>query len=237
MVATENPIRIALAADSFLIGDGLDCLLRRTDGFDVVGLARDHAGLFDLIDAHPTDVVILALRSPIVTVIGEVEAARRLRRDHPGIGVVVIAERGDGLATELLSDHAAAVAFLIDGHLPGPDAVINAIRQVRTGQTVLDPRVAEQLLAQRDTIIIDDLTLRELDVLALIAKAHPNKAIGRELSISKKAVEKNITTIFRKLRLYDDESTDRRIAATLIYLEAHGPYSFSGQRPPTERQS
>lgn len=221
IAVTISPIRVALAADSLLIGDGLHCLLRHTRGFDVVGLARDHDTLFELIDAHPTDVVVIALRSPIVTALSEVEAARRLRCDHPDVGLVVIADRGAGLAAELLSDNTSAVAFLLDPNLPSLDAVVNAIRQVRTGQTVLDPQLAEQLLAHRDTVIIDHLTVRELDVLALIAKARSNKAISHDLSISNKAVEKNITSIFNKLDLNDDDMIDRRGAAILIYLEAN----------------
>lgn len=98
--------------------------------------------------------------------------------------------------------------------------MIGALREVRDGQTVLDPSVVDSLVERRDGIVIDDLTVRELDVLEQIAHGLSNAAIAAALYVSIKSVEKNVTTIFRKLGLTDPSLVDRRVTAGLIYTRA-----------------
>jgi DNA-binding NarL/FixJ family response regulator len=71
--------------------------------------------------------------------------------------------------------------------------------------------------------------MRELDVLAEIASGHANSEVGRRLGVSKKAVERHITSIFRKLALPDSKRFDRRVTAALTYLHANGELTSQGR--------
>jgi DNA-binding NarL/FixJ family response regulator len=103
------------------------------------------------------------------------------------------------------------------------DTVLGALREIRQGQSVLDPSIVDSLVRRREGISIDDLTVRETDVLEQIAYGRSNRGIAAELNLSVKAVEKHVTTIFRKLDLIDGDLVDRRVTAALTYLRVQGP--------------
>lgn len=230
MSRDQGPITVVLATDSFLIGDGLAALLAERDDVKVIGRARDHDELVVLVEEFLPEAVIISIRTPFISTMATIEVARRLRVEHPELGIVIISDRGNGFALELLRGGASRVAYLLDRHLPGIDAVLDALRDVRAGQTVLDPSIVDALVERRDGITIDDLTTRELDVLEQIAHGLANGAIAAALNVSVKAIEKNITTIFRKLGLADQTLVDRRVSAALTYLQAQTS-PFSRQRP------
>ena len=98
-------------------------------------------------------------------------------------------------------------------------SLADALRRVTSGGTVIDPEVVARLLARsRDHDVLDDLTIREREVLHLMAEGHSNGAIGELLHIGHKTVETHIGTIFSKLELPPDQDLDRRVQAVLTYL-------------------
>jgi DNA-binding NarL/FixJ family response regulator len=133
---------------------------------------------------------------------------------------VVIADRANGFALEILRGGASRVAYLIDQRLPNLDIVLTALREVRAGHTVLDPAIVDSLVRRRDGVAIDDLTLREVDVLEQIANGYSNRGIADQLNVSVKAIEKYVTTIFRKLGLVEQGLVDRRVTAALSFVHA-----------------
>lgn len=217
----DGPITVVLATDSFLIGDGLACLLAGIDDVDVVGRAHDHDELIRVVEELRPEALIISIRTPVASTMATLAAARHLRDNFPDLGIVVISDRGNGFAVELLRDGAARMAYLLDERLPSMDAVLGALREVRAGQSVLDPSVVDALVHRRDAIAIDDLTVRELDVLEQMSRGLSNRGVAAELSLSVKGVEKHVTTIFRKLNLSDQRQIDRRVTAALIFLRAH----------------
>jgi DNA-binding NarL/FixJ family response regulator len=93
------------------------------------------------------------------------------------------------------------------------------VRQVAAGGVVLDPEVVTQLMTRRRRgDRLDELTARELEVLALMAEGRSNTAIADTLSVSEGAVEKHISNIFGKLGLAPDQADHRRVLAVLTYL-------------------
>jgi DNA-binding NarL/FixJ family response regulator len=220
MSPEQGPITVVLATDSFLIGDGLAALLANVADVEVVGRARDHDELLDLVKELSPEAVIISIRSSVVTTMATIEAASRLRADHAELGIVVISDRGNGFALELLRGGASRIAYLLDERLPSMGAVLGALREIRAGQTVLDPSIVDALVHRREAIAIDDLTIREIDVLEQMAHGQTNRGIAAELNISVKAVEKYVTSIFRKLALADHGLVDRRVTAVLTYLRA-----------------
>jgi DNA-binding NarL/FixJ family response regulator len=98
--------------------------------------------------------------------------------------------------------------------------VLSALRQLSTGQTILDPSIVDALIRRGDVVGIDDLTRREVDVLEQMAHGLSNRAIADELHISVKSIEKGITAIFLKLGPFDSAEADRRVSASLVFLRA-----------------
>lgn len=230
------PITVVLATDSFLIGDGLASLLGDVEDVTIIGRARNHEELVRAVEELTPDAVIISIRTPVISTMATITAARHLREDFPGMGIVVISDRGNGFALELLRGGAARIAFLLDERLTGMDAVLGALREVRSGQSVLDPSIVDSLIHRRDGLAIDDLTIREVDVLELMAHGLSNRGIAEELHLSVKAIEKHVTTIFRKLELTSQSLIDRRVTAALIFTRAEiSPLEPPPSSPPASR--
>jgi len=216
----EAPVTLVLATDSFLIGDGLVSLFADIDSIEVLGRARDHDDMLKLVDELGPEALIISIRTALITTMATIDAARRLRMEHPEMGIVVISDKVDGFALELLRSGAARVAYLVDERLPTMDTVLDAVHQLRAGQSVLDPCVVDSLVHRRNNLSIDDLTAREVEVLEQMAHGLSNTAIANALCISVKAIEKGVTTIYRKLNLTDQNLVDRRVAAAVAFHRA-----------------
>jgi DNA-binding NarL/FixJ family response regulator len=220
---------VVLATDSFLLGDGLAALLENVPDVSIVGRAKDHFHLVNLVDELHPDAVIYGIRTAVVTTMATISAARRLRTEHPSMGFVVISDRANGFATELLRGGASRVAYLLDQNLPNIDTVLISLRAVLAGESVLDPKIVESLVDRSESRPIDDLTLREHDVLEHMASGLSNTAIADALSLSVKSIEKGVTAIFFKLGPFDPRFTDRRVSACLEYLRTQSdPFSQFG---------
>jgi DNA-binding NarL/FixJ family response regulator len=220
MAEDSEPIRVLLASDSFLIGDGLAALLAEVPDLEVVGRARHYDQLLVLVAELRPDVVILSIRTPVISSMGTIVEARKLRADHPDMGILVISERTNGFALELLRGGGPRTAFLLDEELPSTATVIEVVRELRRGRSFVDPGVAASFGPRTGGTPLDDLTPREVDVLERIAHGLSNQAVADVLGISTKAVEKYVTVIFRKLGLLDHDLVDRRVNAALIFLRA-----------------
>jgi DNA-binding NarL/FixJ family response regulator len=218
MTSDQDLITVVLATDSFLIGDGLAALIADVSDVEVVGRARDLDELQRLVAELAPKAAIISVRSQVVTTTATVAAARHLRDIYPEMGIVVISDRTNDFALELLRGGSSGIAFLLDEHLPDIGAVLDALRDLRTGKTVLDPSTVDYLIRRGDTLGMEDLTPREVDVLEQMAHGLSNRAIAEQLHISVKSIEKGVTGIFLKLGPFDQDSSDRRVSAALVFL-------------------
>jgi DNA-binding NarL/FixJ family response regulator len=229
MIAGENPIRVVLATDSFLLGDGLAAMLDDVPDVTIVGRAEDHLRLARVVDELRPDAVIFGIRTSVSTTMATIAVARHLRTEYPKMGFVVISDRANGFAIELLRGGAARVAYLLDQDLPNIETVLVSLRAVLTGESVLDPSIVESLLVRSEDRAIDNLTPREHDVLEQMASGLSNKAIAAAMSLSVKSIEKGVTAIFLKLGPFDPRFADRRVSASLEYLRAQSdPFTQFG---------
>jgi DNA-binding NarL/FixJ family response regulator len=215
-------MRIAIASDFFLTREGLACLLSGIDGIDVVARVVSHADILEAVERDRPEVVVVGIRAGRAATEETLATAGRLRSEHPEVGIVVVALEGDHFAMELLRSGSRGSAFLLDDQITDLDILATAIAQARSGQVTLDSAVVDTLIHRREGSKLDELTLRELDVLAEMAKGHCNRVIAEDLSISTKAVERHVTNIFRKLREFDPERFDPRVAAVVAYLDSFG---------------
>jgi DNA-binding NarL/FixJ family response regulator len=215
-------LRAVVASDNFLTREGLGCLLGRVRSIEVVARVDSHPETLAALRKYRPDVLIVGIRTPRVNAEAALTAAQQLRARHPSIGVVVIAEAGDGYALELLRSGAAGVGYLLDDRVGDLETLLSAIHGAHAGDTVLDPSIVNALVRRRLPSVLDPLSMRELDVLAEMASGYANNEIAQHLAMSKKSVERHVTSVFRKLRVPDAEHFDRRVAAVLAYLQASG---------------
>jgi DNA-binding NarL/FixJ family response regulator len=119
---------------------------------------------------------------------------------------------------ELVGDDASGVGYLLKDRVRDVAEFVGAVERVAVGGTAFDPEVVKTLVGGRRRSSLEELTDRERDVLSLIAEGRSNRAIGKQLFLSSRAVERNVQTIFRKLDLADSEDDNRRVLAVLALL-------------------
>lgn len=221
-----QPLRVLVVDDDYLVREGARSVLSSVPGLEVVGTASSPAELIHQIDETGPQVVILDIRMPPTYRMEGIEAAHQVRQKHPALGIVILSQHADPeYALEFLRDGSAGRAYLLKERLGDPGQLVEAIREVASGGSVLDPKVVDGLLeAQRRRAHsrLQGLTEREHEVLGLMASGRNNGAIAREIVISERAVEKHINAIFRKLGLNDQLDVNQRVAAVLFFLQRSG---------------
>ena len=217
-------LRVVFADDNYLVRQGVTSLLAEVEGIDVVATAADLDSLIRSVAENSPDVVLTDIRMPPTSTNEGIEAARRIRSEHPGVGVVVLSQYvEEDYVFELLAGGVAGMGYLLKERVNDLDELVRALLEVDRGGSVLDPVVVEALLARRgsDGPLLG-LTDREREVLQEMATGRNNAAIARSLFMSDRAVEKHIGSVFQKLGLVDEHEVSRRVMAVLLYLGATG---------------
>ena len=208
-----------MADDSVLLREGLVRLLTE-NGHDVVAAVGDGPSLVAAIEEHRPDVSVVDVRMPPSHTDEGLRAAVEGRTRVPGTPVLVLSQYVEvSYADDLLADGAGAVGYLLKDRVTALTDFLESLDRVASGGTVLDREVVAQLLVRRRR---DDplgkLTVREREVLALMAEGRSNTNIARTMVVSDGAVEKHVRNIFAKLMLPPDDEQHRRVLAVLTYL-------------------
>jgi len=212
-------MRIVIAEDAAVIRAGLAEIL--TDrGHEIVAAVGDAEALKDAVAAYQPDVAIVDVRMPPSHTDEGLRAAIAIRRDHPGVGILVFSQYIETrYAADLLATGSGGVGYLLKDRVANVAEFTDAITRIAAGGTALDPEVVSGLLnASRHASALGTLTAREHDVLALMAEGRSNGAIAGRIFVSERAVEKHISNIFTKLGLPPSDSDHRRVLAVLAYL-------------------
>jgi DNA-binding NarL/FixJ family response regulator len=230
----HSPIRVAIASDSFLVGDGLSSLLNQTADVVVMRRAHNLNELMSLLTGHLPDAVVIYIQSAICTTKAIVTAVRHLREVYPDMGVIVISDRVDEFTVERLRGGSFGVTFLLDEHFPDVRVVLDTLRAIRVGRAVpADPNLADSSTRYRNGVGLESLTSREVDFLDLIAHGLTNRAIASVLHVSEQTVEKANTSIFLKLGPFNGSASDRRVSSALLYLcTKSDPFSVDNEIEP-----
>ncbi|MFD0890277.1 LuxR C-terminal-related transcriptional regulator, partial [Streptosporangium algeriense] len=166
------------------------------------------------------DLVVTDVRMPPTHTDEGLRAALVLRRQHPGLPILVLSQYvEERYATRLLSTTTSGVGYLLKDRVADVAEFVDALRRVADGGTALDPEVVAQLLLRGRSDPLDRLTRREYEVLALIAEGRSNAGIAEALVISESAVGKHINNIFTKLDLSGADKDHRRVLAVLRFLK------------------
>ena len=219
------PLRVVLADDNYLAREGVSALLAEGEGIQIVDTATDLDSLMRSVAEHLPDVVLTDIRMPPTQTNEGIEAARRIRAEHPGVGVAVLSQHTEpAYAYALLSGGATGVAYLLKDRLWDVEELVRALREVAGGGSVIDPTVVDALVARQTRSApsrLAALSPRERDVLREMAQGRTNAGIEQALHLSGSTVEKHVNAIFSKLGL-SEEPVHRRVAAVLAYLQERG---------------
>jgi DNA-binding NarL/FixJ family response regulator len=217
-------LRVVFADDHFLVRQGTAALLAEDSDIEVVGLAKDLAGLLAAVASAQPDAVLTDIRMPPTWTDEGLRAAKQIRREHPGTGVVVLSQYAEPAdVMELFSDGVSGLGFLLKERVARVEELVAALRAVCAGGSALDPVVVEALVLRRTAqhrSTLATLTERELDVLREMASGKNNIAIARSLHVSERAVEKHTNALFGKLGVSEEQDMNRRVLAVLTFLEA-----------------
>jgi DNA-binding NarL/FixJ family response regulator len=217
-VTTTRPLAVVVADDNALLREGIASLLEDA-GHDVVGRAGDTDDLMLKVRSYTPDVAIVDVRMPPGHGDDGLRAAAEIRRSHPSVAVLVLSQHLEpAYMLELVGEDASGVGYLLKDRVRDVGEFVDAVERVAAGGTAFDPEVVKSLVAGHRRSALDDLSEREQTVLSLIAEGRSNRAIGKQLFLSPRAVERHVQGIFQKLALPDSEDHNRRVLAVLALL-------------------
>lgn len=214
-------MRVIVAEDVLLTREGIVHVLA-TSGVDVVAGVEDGDALLREVAIHRPDAVVVDIRMPPTHTDEGLVAAARLGTAFPTTGVVVLSQYLEAAyAVRLLEGHTERVAYLLKERVFHPAVLIDALRRVIEGETVVDPTIVARLMGRKRA---DDpltrLSPREREVLALAAEGLSNRAIAARLFITDRTVEAHMAQVFDKLDLEESPDAHRRVLAVLALLRA-----------------
>jgi DNA-binding NarL/FixJ family response regulator len=217
-------VRVVVAEDVMLTREGIVRVLGEA-GVDVVAQAADVDGLMHAVALHKPDCVLVDVRMPPTNTDEGIVAARLIREQRPDVAVLVLSQYVEpAFAMQLIADHPDRSGYLLKDRVSDPATLVDALRRLTEGETVIDPAIVSQLFARRrEADPLEDLSAREREVLALVAEGFSNVAIARRLFITERTVEAHVKQIFLKLRIQQEPEANRRVLAVLAFLRAAAP--------------
>jgi DNA-binding NarL/FixJ family response regulator len=218
---TDAAVRVVIAEDSVLLREGVARLLEDA-GFEIVGQSSTADDLLLKVRSYKPDVAVVDIRMPPTNTDEGLQAAKTIREQHPGVGVLVLSQYVEpAYAMELLEDSAEGVGYLLKDRVTEVGDFADAVRRVADGGSALDPAIVSKLVGRnRRDDPVATLTPREREVLELMAEGRSNQAIAERLVVTERAVEKHVTNIFGKLRLAATPEDHRRVLAVLAFLRS-----------------
>ena len=214
-------MRVVVADDVMLVREGIVRLL--TDaGIEVVAEAHDGDGLVREVRRERPDVAIVDIRMPPTHTDEGLVAAQAIRAEHPDTAVLILSEYVEAsYAMRLIEELPERVGYLLKERVFDVAVLVDALRRLTEGETVVDPTIVSRLMGRRrreDPLA--ELTEREREVLSLIAEGMSNQAIAARLFVTDRTVEAHTTHIFSKLGLHESRDQHRRVLAVLAFLRA-----------------
>ncbi|MBC7590651.1 MAG: response regulator transcription factor [Salinibacterium sp.] len=223
--SVAHPIRVSVGEDDLLLRNGVVRVLGDA-GLDVVAETGNAAELVSLTLAYRPDVAVVDIRMPPHHHGDDgLRAAIELRHRLPEMGVVVLTQYDDpDYALALITDRAEGAGYLLKERVGDVHEFTDAVVRVAHGGSALDPAiVARMMRPRRVPEALALLSERELAVLKAMAEGQSNFGIARTLLVSNAAVEKHVTSIFRKLNLAPEATGHRRVQAVLRFFTIQGP--------------
>lgn len=216
----ETRTRVVLADDDTLLREGVASLLRQA-GFDVVGQAQDGPGLLALAREHRPAMAIVDIRMPPGFGTEGLDAARVIREEFPETGILLLSAHAEvDQAMELLAT-GQRVGYLLKSRVTDVTEFSETVSRIALGGSVVDPALVQELIAaRRRDNLVEQLTEREREVLALMAEGRSNAGIAHRLYITEGTVEKHVRSILSRMQLPETDDDHRRVLAVLAFLDS-----------------
>src|SRR5215510_12230693 len=191
-------IRVFLADDNLIVREGVRALIDRHADLQVVGVAADYDEAVSGATAANPQVLVTDIRMPPTFQREGIDAAKEVRKRHPGTGIVVLSQYEDPeYAVSLLAEGSAGYGYLLKDHVAEGNQLADAIRAVATGGTALDPAIVEALV--QPVVPADGLLPVEEELLSMVAEGRPIKAIAAARHVPPEAVDAEVEEVFVKL--------------------------------------
>jgi DNA-binding NarL/FixJ family response regulator len=212
-------MRVVVADDAMITREGLVRLLQEA-GVEVVAEAQDGDELLRKVATTRPDAAIVDIRMPPTNTDEGLVAAQAIRSQHPDVAVLILSSYIEPrYAMQLLQEHPERVGYLLKERVFEIAVLVDALRRLADGESVIDPTIVTRLLGRRrHASQLDELTPRERDVLELLAEGLSNRAIAERLVVAERTVEAHVKQIFGKLDLPASPDSHRRVLAVLAYL-------------------
>jgi NarL family two-component system response regulator LiaR len=186
-------LRVMIVDDHVMVREGLKVLLSTAPDLDVVGEAATGDEAVRLVPMLAPDVVLMDIMMPVMN---GAEATAAIRRDHPQVQVIALTNYADAdLVEQTLA--AGAISYLLKDSRP--ETLVQAVRDARQGRGTIDSSAMHSVMARQQATVGVDLTVREREVLGLLAAGLSNKEIADELTLSVGTVRLHVSNILTKL--------------------------------------
>jgi DNA-binding NarL/FixJ family response regulator len=219
----SRPLRVAIADDAVLLREGIGQLLR-AGGVDVVASVDTAEQLLQLLDGDDgVDAVVLDIRMPPTHTDEGLRALESLRASGSTVGVLLLSMYTTAAFAIRAMSAGSGTGYLLKDRVADGDTLVNAVRTVARGGSVVDPEVVQLLVSARSSeAAVESLSSREVDVLRLMAEGLSNAGIAAALHLSLRTVESHIGHIMNKLDIEDTTEGHRRVLAVLRFLGRDG---------------
>lgn len=213
-------MRVLLVDDDVLLREGIASLLR-SRGHTIVGQAGDTSEVLQLVSSTSPDLLLTDIRMPPTHTVEGLEAALAVRAAHPEVAIMVLSAHVEVHHAMNLVGGGERIGYLLKSRVADIDSFLDALDRVASGGSAIDPSLVQELfnLTQR-TRVLDALTERESEVLALMAEGLSNAGIAARLWVAEGTVEKHVRNILVKLSISESETDNRRVHAVLTYLQS-----------------
>lgn len=223
MVAGESrgarALRVAVADDAVLLREGIGQILR-AGGVDVVSSVGSAEQLLAVVAAdRQIDAVVLDIKMPPSHTDEGLRALEQLRADGSSVGVLLLSMYTTAAYAIRAMSAGSGTGYLLKDRVADAGTLVNAVRSVAAGGSVVDPEVVALLVSGHNgKASLDTLSSREGDVIRLMAEGKSNAGIATDLHLSLRTVETHIGHIMAKLDVEDSAEGHRRVLAVLRFL-------------------
>lgn len=211
------PTRVAIADDAMLLRTGISTVLT-AGGCEVVASVGTAIELLRVVQDIEVDAVVLDIRMPPTHTDEGIVALETLRANGSKVGVLLLSMYATPAYAIRAMSAGGGTGYLLKDRVAEPERLVQAVRTVASGGSVVDSEVVAQLVAQKGNPSVEVLTPRERDVLALMAEGKSNSGIASALFLSLKTVETHIGNIMSKLGIDESPTDHRRVLAVLRLL-------------------
>jgi DNA-binding NarL/FixJ family response regulator len=214
-------VRVLIAEDQVLLREGLGRLFEGA-GHELAIAVGDAEQLRAAIGEQEPDLVVVDIRMPPSFTDEGIRAARWIRRAHPNVGVLILSQHVEAAGVVGLVSQ-GGFGYLLKDRVLDVAEFLDAAERVARGGSALDPKVVASLVTGESADALDVLTLREREVLSLMAEGLTNSGIARRLVLTERTVEGHVRSLLMKLDLPTGDDAHRRVLAVIAYLRAADP--------------